>query len=39
VEQLFDKGDIDNAFIEHLEHARRIAPADGIRQPAPSRPA
>ncbi|HEX9393846.1 MAG TPA: glycosyltransferase family 4 protein [Gemmatimonadales bacterium] len=39
VERLFDKADIDNAFIEHLEHARRIAPADGIRHPAPSRPA
>jgi len=26
---LFDKLDIDNAFIEYLEHNQRVAPADG----------
>jgi glycosyltransferase involved in cell wall biosynthesis len=39
VEQLFDKGDIDNAFIEYLETHLRIAPATGrVPRPAPSRP-
>ena len=37
-EQLFDKLDIDNAFIEYLEHNQRAAPAGGrVPRPAPSR--
>ncbi len=40
VEQLFDKVDIDNAFIEYLEHNQRAAPAGGrVPHPAPSGPA
>jgi len=38
-ERLFDKHDIDNAFIEYLEHNLRAAPADGrVPRPAPSGP-
>jgi glycosyltransferase involved in cell wall biosynthesis len=38
-ERLFDKHDIDNAFIEYLEHNHRTAPADGrVPRAAPSRP-
>lgn len=38
VEQLFEKGDIDNAFIAYLEHNHRPAPADDrMPHPAPSR--
>ena len=37
-ERLFDKHDIDNAFIEYLEHNQRTAPAGGrVPQAAPSR--
>jgi hypothetical protein len=37
---MFDKVDIDNAFIEYLEHHQRTAPADDrVPRPAPSRPA
>jgi glycosyltransferase involved in cell wall biosynthesis len=37
-ERLFDKGDIDNAFIDYLEYNRRIATVrDRIPRPAPSR--
>ena len=39
-EQLFDKHDIDNAFIEYLEDNHRTAPAAGrVPRAAPSRPA
>ena len=39
-ERLFDKADIDTAFIDYLEHNHRIAPADGgVPRPVPSRPA
>jgi glycosyltransferase involved in cell wall biosynthesis len=39
VEQLFDKGDIDTAFIAYLEDHQRTAPAAGrVPRPAPSRP-
>jgi len=39
-ERLFDKVDIDNAFIEYLEQAGQTAPArDRVPRPAPSRPA
>ena len=39
-ERLFDKIDIDNAFIEYLEHNQRTAPADDrVARTAPSRPA
>jgi len=39
VEQLFDKGDIDKAFIEYLEAHQRTAPAARqVPRPAPSRP-
>jgi glycosyltransferase involved in cell wall biosynthesis len=38
-ERLFDKHDIDNAFIEYLEHHQRTAPAGGrVPRAAPSRP-
>ena len=38
-ERLFDKLDIDNAFIEYLEHNQRAAPAAGrVPRPATSRP-
>src|SRR6266566_1354795 len=38
-ERLFDKLDIDNAFIEYLEHNQRAAPAGGrVPRPAPSGP-
>jgi len=36
-ERLFDKVDIDNAFIEYLEHHQRAAPASGrVPRPVPS---
>ena len=39
VERLFDKGDIDNAFIAYLEDHQRTALAPGrVPRPAPSRP-
>jgi len=39
VEQLFDMGDIDNAFIAYLEDHQRTAPATGrVPRPAASRP-